>query len=93
MRQDVPLDIDPRRDLDQFKASSDELEHAALGHVIDRLLRFCANLPEKVICSTALTNFLLLPSLQNVHLAVFDLDAQPASGEGAGVNDECARSG
>ena len=37
LRQDVPLDVDAGRDLDQLHAAGGALEHAALGHVEHRL--------------------------------------------------------
>ena len=36
-RQDIPLDVDAGRDLDQLQALCGELEHAAFGHVEHRL--------------------------------------------------------
>ena len=37
LREDVALDVDSRRDLDQLHAVASAAEHAALGHVEHRL--------------------------------------------------------
>ncbi len=61
--QDVLVDVDARRDLDQLQTVLLELEDAALGHVIDRLLALLRDIyREKVVCSTELRNFLFRPS-------------------------------
>jgi hypothetical protein len=48
-RQNVALDIDAGRDLDQFEAFRDQPEHASLGDIEHRLPLLAASRPENVI--------------------------------------------
>ena len=102
VREDVALDVDAGRDLDQFEPLRRELEDAALGDVEHRLPALAPRSgPLKVICSTASTNLRVLPFGHDPDLTVVDRDLQAARREGSGEHhgagvladvDEAARS-
>ena len=83
--EDLPVEIDPGRDLDQLQpAGFGEAEDAALGDVEHTLARAGApRSPLKVRCSTSLTNLRLVPSLRICTLPSAMRSLQVAGGEGA----------
>ena len=75
MWEDVLFGIDPRRDLDQLHAFGGPLEHAAFGHIVDRL----PGLGRVGAAEGDLLDLLdellaTCPSLTMLQLAVLDLD-------------------
>ena len=79
LREDVALDVDAGRDLDQLQPFGAQPEHAALGDVEHRLAALgTRSAPLKVRCSTVAHELRGRPSLHDPQLPVATATSQAA---------------
>ena len=83
MGQDVPLDVDARRNLDEFEPVLTEAEHAALGDEQHRLPVLGREPPAEGDLLDRVDELRAAPFLEDRQLPLSDLDLQPAGREGA----------
>ncbi len=85
--QNITVDIDARRHLDQLEPVLGQLEHAALGYVDDGLRTLGGILARECHLLDLLHEFARAALIDDSKLAVFDRDFEPAGGERTGEDD------
>jgi hypothetical protein len=83
VRQNIPIDVDAGRHLDQRQAAPHPPEDAAFGDVVDRLATIVGVLAIEGDLFDLLEELSLLTLLNDAQFAVLDLDFETLAGEGA----------
>jgi hypothetical protein len=93
LAQDIAVDIDSRRHLDQLHPVSPATEHATLGHVEHGLPRFaCVGTVESDLLDFP-NELLGFAFAQDLELAVLHFHFESAGGEGSGERERAGSSG
>ena len=91
-RQNVALDVDAGRDLDQFETFRGQPEHASLGHIENRLPVACGQLARERDLIDLVDEFRRFAFAEDLELTIHDRCLEAAGGERACENQLGARS-